>query len=172
MNSFRNKAFATFCACILLWPSETMSLEPPKNSFHVSDSMDLTDPQRQVAQQIEKEMRDYDFSDELIAGAIINAYAESKLDPMAIGSEMERGVFQLHPSGLGKGMSPDEMHDVRHSVDRIARAIKRNRKMLRLQVQNASIEEQVKSFCIEIERPSNSYEKALGRVRLMKKIVD
>lgn len=133
--------------------------------------MDLDEEQHEIAKQIEKEMRDHGFSDNLIMGAIVNAYAESRLKPSAVGTAGERGVFQLHPRGMGKGMQAEEMHDIRGSVDRIAVALKKNRRIMKLERGDFPVEDHVRAFCIEIERPSDKFARAERRVKLLQKIL-
>lgn len=142
---------------------------PPK--YPVAKSLNVDDHQKETAMMVERRMRDHGFSDELIAAALVNAYAESELNSHAIGKAGERGIFQLHPEGLGHGMSINEMQDIRTSVDRIAKAIKKNKRMMKLEASQASTAEHTAAFCVEIERPSNKHEKARRRVRLMKKML-
>ncbi len=163
-------------ACIvfsvgIIYPSKMGS--PPRPSFPdypVSKSLNFDDEQKETAMRVERRMREHGFSDELITAALVNAYAESELDSRAVGRAGERGIFQLHPKGLGSGMSVHEMQDVKSSVDRIARAVKKSKKMMRLESSQASVAEHTAAFCTEIERPENKREKAKSRVRLMKKM--
>jgi hypothetical protein len=48
----------------------------------------------------------------LVPAAIANAYAESRLDPLAVGDGgASVGLFQLHVNGGGKGMSVEQRMD-------------------------------------------------------------
>jgi hypothetical protein len=66
---------------------------------------------------------------ELAAAAIVNAYRESRLDPLAEGDRDAQGnprsvgLFQLHDAGLGAGMSITERKDPRRNAARIAQAL-------------------------------------------------
>lgn len=124
-----------------------------------------------VAQQVEERFRERGFSDEFIVGALVNAYAESGLNVLAVGREGERGIFQLHPKGLGSKMTIEEMQDVDTSVERIVRAVRKNETIMSLEQRGGSPAEHVEAFCIDIERPRDKHKKARARVRLMKKIL-
>ena len=145
--------------------------EPEPYEFTVANDLKLNDSQSSIARGIERRMKSHGFSDNLIMGAIVNAYAESKLDPSVVGSAGELGIFQLNPKGLGSKMKPHEMRDVVNSTDRIIGAIKKNRKMMSLEKRNASVTDHVMAFCTEIERPSDKKRKAKQRVKIMKDIV-
>lgn len=155
----------------LAWPNEVPAPPIVTSKFLVSDSFDLTDDQRDVAQQVETRLREYGFSDELIAGALVNAYAESKFDASLIGSAGERGIFQLNPVGLGRSMKIEQMRDIDSSVDRIAWAIRRSKRIMKLEDEGASASEHVVAFCLDIERPSRKSFKARERLKLMEKML-
>lgn len=156
----------------MTYPSKLGTPPPPAfPDYRVVKTLDLNDEQKETAMRVERRMREHGFSDELITAALVNAYAESRLNVQAVGQAGERGIFQLHPSGLGHGMSTNEMQDIRTSVDRIAKAIRKNKKIMKLEASQASIADHTAAFCIEIERPAKKHEKAKHRVRLMKKIL-
>lgn len=160
------------CFTYMMWPSELAIPNPPSpDPYPISKSMELTYEQTLVAQKVEERLRDQGFSDELIIGALVNAYAESELNVLAVGKEGERGIFQLHPAGLGSNMSVKEMHDIDASVDRVVRAVRKNKEIMQLEENGGSAADHVAAFCINIERPSNKQKKARARVRLMEKIL-
>ncbi len=157
---------------IFLWPSHVaVPPRPEPARYPVSESMKLSDDQLSIATQVEKRMRYHGFSDESIAGALINAYAESKLNVNAVGRAGEIGIFQLNPRGLGRNMSTSDMRDVRKSVDRVARAMKKNDKIMKLEARGADIDDHVRAFCTEIERPKNRYKKAKDREKMIEKMM-
>jgi hypothetical protein len=135
--------------------------------FPVSDRLNLRHDQRMVAQQIESRLRKHLISDGIIMGAIVNAYAESKLNPRAVGPGNTHGVFQLLPSGLGHDMTVDQMHSVNASVDRVAAAIKKNSKMMTAGQSETDLENITKVFCTEIERPKNKAFRSSERAALL-----
>jgi len=167
----RRKLILLVCLCALLFPSKLGIPAPFKRMFPVSDRLNLRHDQRMVAQQIESRLRKHLISDGIIMGAIVNAYAESRLNPRAVGPGNTRGVFQLLPSGLGHDMTVDQMHDVNASVDRVVVAIKKNRKMMAAGLQHTNLENITRVFCIEIERPKNKEMRALERISLLRNLI-
>ena len=156
---------------ILLFPSKLGVPPAFKREFPVSDMLNLRHDQRMVAQQIESRLRKHRISEGIIMGAIINAYAESRLNPLAVGPGNTRGVFQLLPSGLGHDMTIDQMHNVNASVDRVVVAIKKSKKMMRAGQSEVDLENIVKVFCAEIERPKDKQLRAMERAALFRKLI-
>jgi len=160
------------CLGILAWPNDiTDPPAPPREPFPVTRSLELNDSEKKIAREVERRMREHGFSDALIAGALVNAYAESGLHVGAVGREGERGIFQLHPRGLGSRMTHEQMHDVGSSVDRIAWALRRSKKIMELERRGATPTEHAAAFCTEIERPSDKQLRARQRTRLLKKML-
>jgi hypothetical protein len=160
------------CLAILFWPSKVaVPPPPPPDPFPITSMFILDDEQQVVAQQVEGRLRDHGFSDELIIGALVNAYAESKLDVAVVGKAGERGIFQLNPKGLGHNMTKEEMRGIDTSVDRIAAAVKKNERLMALEARGGTAEQHASLFCKEIERPKHKNRKALERVRLMERIM-
>ena len=156
---------------ILLFPSKLGVPPAFKREFPVSDILNLRHDQRMVAQQIESRLRKHRISEGIIMGAIVNAYAESRLNPQAVGPGNTRGVFQLLPSGLGHDMTIDQMHNVNASVDRVVVAIKKSKKMMRAGQSETDLENIVKVFCAEIERPKDKQLRAMERAALFRKLI-
>jgi hypothetical protein len=167
----RRKLILLVCLCALLFPSKLGIPAPFKRMFPVSDRLNLQHDQRMVAQQIESRLRKHRISDGIIMGAIINAYAESGLNPRAIGPGNTRGVFQLLPSGLGHDMTIDQMHDVNASTDRVVVAIKKSHKMMTAGRPEADLENIVRVFCAEIERPKDKPLRSMERAALFRKLI-
>lgn len=142
---------------------------PKQNQYRVSESMNLDPQQLEIARRIEKRLRYHGFSDNMIMGAIANAHAESKLNPSAIGDKgKSTGIFQLNKNGLGKGMNKQDMHSVETSVDRVARAAKKSKRLMRAERNGASVEEHTKIFCEDVMRPSHKKRRARQRVVALK----
>jgi len=158
-------------SAIALYPSEISRAEPEPYEFTVANNLVLNDDQVDIARGIERKLRSHGFSDNLIMGAIVNAYAESKLNPDAVGSAGELGIFQINPRGLGKKMKPHEMKDTKKSIDRIIGALKKSKKIMSLEKREASAAEHTIAFCTEIERPKDKLRKAKQRVKIMKEIM-
>ena len=69
----------------------------------------LTIEQYEVSETIEEELTQLEIPQNIIAAAIVNAIAESSLNPDAIGDGGKAvGAFQLHKKGLGKNLSVDD----------------------------------------------------------------
>lgn len=120
-----------------------------------------------VAQEIETHLTRLGFSDRLARAATINAYAESKLNPEAVGDNGNSvGVFQLNSKGLGRKMTHDDRKDVRKSAERIAWFVHKDKKLISMQEECAHLKDLVAAFTIRIERPSNAKKKALVRAKL------
>lgn len=171
---FKIVPFSLICV-FLSWPDELAVPPEPSSEFRkvtVYESLKLSPDQAAIAQRVEERLRDYEFSDEFILGVLVNVYAESKFNQHAIGEAGERGIFQLHPEGLGKGMRTADMLDIDTSVDRIVRAVMKNKRMMKLVASGGTAEDHVRVFCEEIERPRNKKEKAKQRVKLLAKIAD
>jgi hypothetical protein len=158
------------CLAIFSWSSDVMAPSPP-NLYPVASTFKLDFEKLVVARQVEKHLRKHGFSDELIAGALVNAYAESKLDASAVGKAGERGIFQLNPKGLGHGMTAGEMQDITLSVNRVARAVLKNDRVMELERKGGTVAQYTLVFCQEIERPRHKERKARERVKLIEKIM-
>jgi hypothetical protein len=167
----RRKLILLTCFIALIFPSKLGVPALFKRAFPVSDMLNLRHDQRIIAQQIESRLRNHQISDGIIMGAIVNAYAESGLNPRAVGPGNTRGVFQLLPGGLGHDMSINQMHDVNASADRIAMAVKKNRKMMAAGRHENNLENITKVFCVEIERPKNQEMRAAERAELFRKLL-
>lgn len=85
----------------------------------------LSPTQRESAAIIERELRAAGLPDVVIAAAIVNAYAESRLNPRARSTPPEDsvGLFQLNARGAGAGMSVAEREDPVANTRRIARVV-------------------------------------------------
>lgn len=122
---------------------------------------------RHVACQIEKEMRNEGFDSPVIKATLLNAYAESKFDPQAVGDGgNSKGVFQLNKNGLGHKMTDEEKYDIRKSVRRIAVAIRKSARFKRAIESGAETPELTELFCTEIMRPKDRYTKARIRRKM------
>ena len=78
-----------------------------------SSVLGLTSPQRQNAAIIEREFLAAGYSATLVAAAIVNAIAESGLNPKAAGDGgWSIGLFQMNrKAGAGRGHSVQELED-------------------------------------------------------------
>jgi len=119
---------------------------------------------REVACDIERALREEGFDSPLIEAALLNAYAESKFNPQAVGDGgKSKGVFQLNKNGLGHKMTDTERHDVKSSVRRVSVAIRKSPRLKRAIEGGAETPELTELFCTEIMRPSKRKLKASQR---------
>ena len=162
--------FASLSA-LALYPSSVENANPEPYEFTVVNKLNLNDDQADVAKGVERIMKNHGFSDSLIMAAIVNAYAESGLDPNVVGSAGELGIFQLNPKGLGKTMKDHEMKDIRKSTVRIIGAMRKSKRIMKLEKRKASAAEHVVAFCTEIERPKNMNRRAKQRVKTLRSIM-
>jgi hypothetical protein len=130
----------------------------------------LNESQRSMARIIEQEFLAAGFNDVMVAAAIVNAKAESNLDPRAAGdSGQSIGLFQLYSKGAGAGMSVAQREDPVLNTRRIIQEVKSNYgKRLRPYAEAASgsptsVAEATALFTEDIERPANGVLKGAER---------
>jgi hypothetical protein len=120
-----------------------------------------------IAKEIETHLAAHGFDERLARAATINAYAESGLNPSAVGDKGRSvGVFQLNSRGLGHDMTKTERMSVKLSAEKIAQAVYKDGVLIDMQSRCDSLEDMVKAFTIRIERPSNAKKKAVARSKL------
>jgi hypothetical protein len=116
----------------------------------------LTTNQYEVSETIEDELDQLQVPDNLIAAAIVNAIAESSLNPNAIGDNGKAvGAFQLHKSGLGKNLSIDDRKNIYINTNIIGIQILKNDRLLSLNENGTEISELSAVFAEEIMKPAN-----------------
>ena len=130
--------------------------------------MNISEHDLRVACQIERVARDNGIKNrEFIKGLLINAFAESSLDPNAVSpGKKSFGVFQLHIDGMGYGMTRNEMKDVRTSSKVIIRFINSNK----IKTDRLSAAESTRVICKKVLRPANKDEKSIERIKMLKKL--
>ena len=126
-----------------------------------------------VAKVIEETLISKGIKPRLARAATINAYAESKLNPHAVGDHGRSvGVFQLHEKGLGRKMSHEQRVNVKTSAERVARALSKDEVILKMQNDCAPMAQLVSAFTVRIMRPSKKTLRARERVALAHEIQD
>jgi hypothetical protein len=126
---------------------------------------------REIACQIEFELLSEGLEPPMIEAVLLNSYAESRFNPMAVGdSGRSVGVFQLNINGLGHHMTKDERHDIRKSARRLAGAIRKSKRIKDASDRGAETGELTRLVCTEIMRPSNKHTKARAREALRDKL--
>lgn len=134
----------------------------------VSNAVGLSASQRTAAEVIEREMTAAGIPPTVIAAAIVNAWAESRLTPTAIAQEKSGGVsvglFQLYDRGLGHGMSVADRQDPATNTRVVIRAYqKMGGPIASVAASGASIGDLAALWCKVIENPASSTAKGLER---------
>jgi hypothetical protein len=151
---------------------EPINIEVCEEEISVTDmAKGLTDEQKEVSYIIEQEFSEMDIPPNITAAAIVNAIAESKLNPDAIGDGGKAvGAFQLHKSGLGKNLSVSERTNVYTSANIIGIQILKNNHLYELENNNSSISDISKMIAEDIMRPDNIEKQKELRNNLAKQI--
>ena len=128
----------------------------------------VTEKQRIVACAIEKVARKRGFkSEHVIRGLIVNAFAESELNPNAISpGHKSFGIFQLHVDGLGYKMSRKEMFDVETSTNVIVDFMDEQN----LNYNKMGEKQATRTICSTVLRPKDKKLKMKERVELLSKL--
>lgn len=131
----------------------------------------LTQDQYEVSETIEDELNQLDIPDNIIAAAIVNAVAESNLNPNAIGDGGKSvGAFQLHKNGLGKKLSIDDRKNIYTNANIVGIQILKNNKLFALNESGADISELSAVFAEEIMKPADIETKKQERREIANKI--
>jgi len=138
----------------------------------VSDiAVGLTQEQREVSHIIENELKEMEIPDNIIAASIVNAVAESNLNPNAVGDSGDSiGAFQLNINGLGSKLTVDERKNLYITANVIGIQILKNDKLFELEENEATIAELTATFTQYIMNPSNIKENKIYRIKLAKQI--
>lgn len=157
-----------FLLTFLLACSEPITVDTNLNvgecNIPVSElAMTLNQEQREVATTIEMQLSEMQIPDNLIAASIVNAVAESNLNPNAIGDGGRSvGAFQLNKFGLGNKLTVEQRVNTYTSANIIGVQILKNRKLLNLDYNGASITYLTQIMVEDIFAPSDiSKEKEL-----------
>ncbi len=153
-------------------PKPQIEIDIIKEEVQVSEiAKNLDSEQQKVACVIEKNFDNMQIPKNITAAAIVNAVAESKLNPFAIGDNGKAvGVFQLHSSGLGHKISNDLKKDININSNVIAVQIIKNNKLLKTEQNGANISELTKIITKDIMRPSDVAEQMMIRSYLAKEM--
>lgn len=136
----------------------------------------LSPSQRQMAQLIEQEGRAAGLSPNEIAAMIVNAKAESGLNPGIKGdSGHSIGLFQLNDRGAGHGMSVEERQDPITNIRTIlTREVltRRGQQFRSRAAAGASIQELAAIFSRDIERPADRAGEQAKRAALASRLFE
>lgn len=138
----------------------------------VSDlAVGITQEQREVSYIIENELKEMQIPDNIIAASIVNAAAESGLNPQAIGDNGNSvGAFQLNSNGLGHKLTVEERYNLYTNSNVIGIQILKNEKLFELDENGANISVLASEFTQNIMKPSNVNFEKNERIKLAKKM--
>lgn len=124
-----------------------------------AENVGLSDAQIKVANLIVEEFLAAGFSPAVAAAAVVNAFAESSLDPNAVSvSKKFVGLFQVSTDVLAEGRK-----DARKNTRAIIEECRRAPKFMDVAKTSSDIYELSKAFCLYVERPKNKKIKCEAR---------
>ena len=157
-------------------PNTSVSKTPSKveknSSSSESSGFDykkLSKKQSEMASLIHSKFMQAGFTDAQATAAVVNAFAESSLNPLAkspvTDKEASYGLFQMNTKGgLGTGHSPEKLMDPNYNIDLMIKAAK-SKAGERFRA-TTSLDSAVTAFTKDLERPANADAEAVKRVAL------
>lgn len=143
-----------------------MTPDPCPITMDLKDQLHPKGNRAQVACQVEDQLRDAGWDDELVGGALINAWYESGWNKDAVGPGGHAlGFWQLEDVGLGHGMGEDR-RDPTTATRRIIRATEHQglrRRHFR------SRKKATEAFCRKVLRPKDADKVARKRSRKVRR---
>ena len=129
----------------------------------------LNKSQSEMANLIHRRFTEAGFTDAQATAAVVNAYAESRLNPKAespkSAKEESYGLFQMNTvGGLGTGHNPEDLKDANYNIDLMIKAAK-GKAGSRFR-SATSLNDAVAAFTKDLERPKNADLRAIERVAL------
>ena len=135
----------------------------------VTPALSLTAQQQEMADLIQREFLAAGFSAGVGIAAVVNAYAESRLNPLAASSPPEDsvGIFQLNAAGVGRGMTREERQDPLINIRKMADYAKSERRFMGVASDpEATLHDLTRAFTVYLERPANPEAKGEQRAAL------
>ncbi len=145
---------------------------PASSQTGSNTNIKLNDEQKKMATLIFDRFKQAGFTDDQANAAIVNAYAESRLRPEAKSpitpKEESYGLFQMNTKGgLGQGHDPQKLMDPNYNITLAIDAAKKSK----LFVASKNLDEAIRAFTIEVERPANMLTEAEKRVNTASSIL-
>jgi len=133
------------------------------------DYKKLNKKQSEMASLIYNKFMEAGFTDAQATAAVVNAFAESSLNPTAkspvTDKEESYGLFQMNTKGgLGTGHSPEKLMDPNYNIDLMIEAAK-SKQGERFRA-TTSLDSAIAAFTKDLERPKNADAEALKRIAL------
>jgi hypothetical protein len=145
-------------------PTQATS-QTPENAAPINVKK-LTKEQSAIASLIYDKFTQAGFNDAQATAAVVNAYAESSLNPKAkneSGKEASYGLFQMNTKGgLGAGHDPEKLKDPNYNIDLAIQAAKKSKGFMAA----TTVDGAISAFTKEIERPANADAEAMKRIAL------
>lgn len=112
-----------------------------------------------------EEFRKAGFHRGVALAAVANAWAESSLNPNAVGDAGKSvGLFQLHEAGVGHGMSVEARRDPATNARTMANWGRREPRFMEVvNDPNSTLRDLTYAFTVYLERPQNMHEHGLSR---------
>lgn len=127
---------------------------------------DLNAAQTKMALLIERLFGEAGFPPAVAAGAIVNAWAESRLNPAAVNGT-QLGLFQIdHVHGAGTDHTPEQLLSPETNIRVMVRSLKRwpgDRVRQAMADGEDNPARYAYLICVDVERPSNAEKKGLYR---------
>jgi len=121
-----------------------------------SYAANINEQQKETAKTIENSLKMMEIPENIIAAAIVNGIAESKLNANAVGDNGKAyGIFQLHNSGLGNKISPHFRKNIHINSSVVGIQILKNEKLINEDQNGACIATLTKIITKEIMRPDD-----------------
>lgn len=137
------------------------------------EAVGLSPAQRKMVALIEQRFAEAGWSSDVAAAAVVNATAESGLDPKAIDASGKCvGLFQLNIDGAGAGLSVEARQNPETNIRVILvkEMKKRGQRIEDAADQGADVAELSAMFCRLIERPSNAEKRCAARANRARKL--
>jgi len=121
----------------------------------------------EMAELIRKKFIEAGFTSDQAEAAVVNAYAESRLNPKAraqTNKEDSVGLFQANrKGGLGTGYSVEQLQDPEFNIDLAIQQAKKSKSFGKA----GSVSEAIAAFVRDVERPANMDEKISKRIAMI-----
>ena len=126
------------------------------------DILGLSERQVEIARLVTEEFLEAGFSPAVAAAGVVNAFAESSLDPKKVSvSGKFVGLFQVSTDVLPEGRT-----DARKNTRAIIEEARRAPDFMSVAETSSDIFELAKAFCLYVERPSHKDTKCMIRADL------
>ena len=136
--------------------------DPCPITVELKDQLHAKDDRARAACAVERQLKAAGWEDELVAGAMANAWHESgwNVDARGPGGKAV-GFWQLHEDGLGHGMTVAQRADVDLATYKVLDAYDPDERLS----PRAPASEHAKQFCLEVMRPKDKRVRAIERAR-------